>query len=440
MPTTQKISFEKIQAEKRSCFDPLRELTPERLVQYLDEFRAGHLQNLARVMEAVEERDDVLAAVVPKAKAGVARHGWEVLTVDTADAAAAALAQRQQAALQYFYNQLRATSALDQDEAGGMALLLRQMMDAKGKRYAVHNLVWSPRPDGNYTATCHFTPLWFFENTTGRMRFISQPFGVYGEDLAPGAWLVTKGQGLMLAGVIAYMYKRLPLRDWLIYCGRHGMPGIEGVTDAPEGSEEWHKLVAAVAAAAKEFAWVRSRSSEIKTIDFSATGELPYPALVERMSRALATIWRGGDLSTMSQTGAAVGANSQSTETTLMEEDDAAWLSETLQLKIDRLVLDYVFGPDTPALAYVKVLTAQKQNTELDLKVDAAAVQLGHPVSRQQFAERYHRPLPDPGEPLLGTTTPANPQTNLPAATAIPRPPASLTSSQSTTGTTKNTP
>lgn len=404
---TSAVSFALIQAEKRSRFDPLKDLTAERLVCFLDEFRAGQLQNLARVMDAIEERDDVLVSVVPKAKAAVARHGWEVLTVNTDDEAGKSLAAEQKAALEYFYNNLRATSALDQDETGGMALLLRQMMDAKGKRYAIHNLVWQPRPEGRYTATFHFVPLWFFENTTGRMRFISQPFGFYGEDMAPGEWLVTKGQGVMIACSVAWMYKRLPLRDWLIYCSRHGMPGIEGITDAPEGSDEWNKLVAAVGAAAKEFAWVRSRSSEIKTIDFSAQGQLPYAPLVERMDRAMAAIWRGGDLGTMSKDGSAVGSDPQQSETTLIEEDDAAWLSETLQLKVDRLVLDNIFGEAAPTLAYVKVLTAQKQNTELDLKIDDFALAHGHPISRQQFAERYNRPVPEDIDELL--TAPAPP-------------------------------
>lgn len=404
------ISFALIQAEKRSRFDPLKDLTPERLVTYMDEFRAGHFQNLARVMDTIEERDDTLISVVPKAKAAVARHGFEILTVDTDSDEEAALAERQREELEFFYNNLRATSALDQDENGGMSLLLRQMMDAKGKRYAVHNIVWQPKLGGRYTANFIQAPLWFFESTVGKLRFISQPFGFYGEDMERGAWLVTKGEGLMIACSIAWMYKRIPLRDWLIYCGRHGMPGIEGITDAAKDSDEWKLVEQAVEAAYSEFKWVRNRNSEIKTIDFSAQGELPYAPLVERMDRALVRIWRGGDLSTMSKDGAAVGANPQQSETINIEEDDAAWLSETLQLKVDRLVLDYIFGEDAPTLAYVKILTTKKQNTELDLKIDDFAVRNGHPLSQKQFAERYNRPLPDEDDALL--TAPTAPTIN----------------------------
>src|SRR5581483_658121 len=47
-------------------------------------------------------------------------------------------ALRQKQALEYFYNHLTATTALEPDERGSMGLLVRQMMDAVGKRYAVH--------------------------------------------------------------------------------------------------------------------------------------------------------------------------------------------------------------------------------------------------------------------------------------------------------------
>ena len=59
---------------------------------------------------------------------------------------------------------------------------------------------------------------------------------------------------------------------------------------------------------------------------------------------------------------------------------------ETLQLRLDRLVLDYTFGPEVPALAYFQVASSQKENIELDLKVDEFALRSGHPISRQQFA------------------------------------------------------
>jgi hypothetical protein len=186
------------------------------------------------------------------------------------------------------------------------------------------------------------------------------------------------------------------------YNYRCGKPGLEGITDATPGTPQWQNMVDAVSAAASDFRWVRNRTEEIKPIEFGTTGTLPFAPLVERMDRALAALWRGADLSTISAGGGkGQGASVQAEETALLEEDDAQWLSETLNLKLDRLVLDYVFGPDVPALAYFKVLGANERDYKADLEVDQFALAAGHPISQEQFAERYARPIPDAQDTLL---------------------------------------
>lgn len=396
---------ESIRREKASRFNPLADLSPRGLVTQIDQFRAGHVRHLARTMEAMEQTDDVLACVVPKAKAAVARRGWEVLTIQTDQKE---LAERQRGVLQRFYDDLRATNAMDQDQAGGFSLLLRQMMDAKGRQYAVHNLVWTAA-GGTYRVTAHFCPLWFFENTTGRLRFLTDPWQVPGEPMERGAWMVTRGQGLMIASAVAWMFKHLPMKDWLTYSGLFGMPGVEGVVDAVEGSEEWQKVEAVVAAAAAGLKYVRRPGVEINRIEFGTQGDLPFPALVERMDRALAAIWRGADLSTISAgTGQGQGASLQGAEAELIEADDCAWLSETLNHSLDRLVLDYVFGPDVPALAYVRVIGPDRRNLAQDLAVDAFLLDSRFPMTMQSVSERYTRPLPRGTDPqaLLRRATP----------------------------------
>jgi hypothetical protein len=395
-------NLEMIRLAKQQQLDALVDLTPARLKQARRMFRAGRLRELALIMDQQEETDDVLQTVAPKAKASVARHGWEILTIDTEDAPMATRAAEQKEVLEAFYNGLRVTSALDQDERGGVSLLLRQMMDAKGKKYACHHIVWSPLPNGRYTATLWFVPLWFFENSTGRMRFIANAYGYDGVAMDPAEWLVTKGQGIGIACATAWLLKHLPLRDWAALCHRFGDAIVEGITDAPENSPEWNLARTATADVAGGDAILHSRGVEFKFTFPGALGELPFAPIVERMDRALAALWRGADLSTISAgTGQGQGASLQAEEADIIEQDDAAWLSETVALKLDRLVLDNVFGPEEPALAYFRVATANKQNTELDLKIDAFAVVNGHPVSKKQFAERYNRPLPDEADDLL---------------------------------------
>ena len=54
------------------------------------------------------------------------------------------------------------------------------------------------------TATFRFCPLWWFEGTIGRLRFLPTEFAIYGVDMEPGGWLVTVGDGLMEACSVAY--------------------------------------------------------------------------------------------------------------------------------------------------------------------------------------------------------------------------------------------
>jgi hypothetical protein len=212
LPSPQaKITAERIQMSIRLRFNPIRNLTPELLAQYLDAFRLGYFRNAALTWDAMERRDSRLQTVAPKRKKSVARRGWEILTVEDSAAAKA-----QQAKLEYFYNHLTATTALEPDERGGMSLLLRQMMDAVGKRYAVHEIVWEPTmgssqsavpsrsgdrsnqsSEASLTASFRFCPLWWFEGTRGKLRFLLNEFDIYGQDMEEGGWLVTVGDGLM---------------------------------------------------------------------------------------------------------------------------------------------------------------------------------------------------------------------------------------------------
>lgn len=397
------LSPERVKMHIRTRFNPIRNLTPETLARQLDNFKAGYLRDFALTADLIEERDDVLKSVAPKRKKSAARHGWEILALDDSPEAAA-----QKEALEYFYNNLSCTNAIDLNERGGLKLLVRQMMDAVGKRYAIHEIIWQPRQDkgDHLTAEFRFVPLWFFENTTGKLRFLPTEGATEGVDLEERGWMVTVGEGIMVACSIAWMFKRLPLQDWLTYCEKFGLPGVLGKTDSAKGSSEWDSMVEAVENFAVDWAAVTSRDNTIELVEVKGQGNHPHPPLVERMDRALATLWRGADLSTISK-GQGLGASLQGDETDILDEDDTEMISETLNIYVDKWVIQYLFGPGAKQLAYIAIGKPQRQNIELDLKVDEFLVRHGVPVSVSDTLERYGRPAPDQGEPLLSAPTAA---------------------------------
>src|SRR5579871_2263187 len=114
----------------RMRFNPIRDLDPERLIGYLDQWRLGFFRMAGMAFEAMERRDYQLQIVAPKRKKSVARNGWEILTVDNLSEDRRAEAEEQTAFLKDFWNGITVTTALEPDETGGFGLLLRQMMDA----------------------------------------------------------------------------------------------------------------------------------------------------------------------------------------------------------------------------------------------------------------------------------------------------------------------
>ena len=397
------ITTERVATAIRTRFDPLPSLNPRLLSQYLQQFEYGYLEPAARVWDAMERRDDRLASVAAKAKGALARHGYEVLIAGGLDDAQKAEAQRHKAALEYLYGNCTATNAAREDETGGFSLLIRQMADAVGKRYSVHEIVWEPRADGRLTATFRHAPLWFFENTTGRLRFKPRDGATEGVPLDPDAWLVTVGEGIMEACSVLWMFKHLPLRDWLAYTEKFGMPYLLGKTGAPFNSREWRAMAEALRGFGSDGAAVIGGSDEIIPVTVgTSSNALPYAGLIEHSDRAMSILWRGADLGTQSHGGGGggQGASLQGDETGTLDEDRAAWLTESL-LPVSRTAVRHLFGSGVAPLAYVRVKTQPRRDLGLDLAVDTFLLNHGVPMALAAVLERYGRPLPAAGETLL---------------------------------------
>ena len=399
--TKPELSTASVNMQTGSRFNPIRGLTPDRLARYLDQFDAGHLAPLAHLMAKIEERDDMLISARPKRLKSVSRHGWEIIMHDDSPEA-----QAQKEALEYFFGGLTATSAVDEDVEGDINMLMEQMMDAEGKRWACHEIVYRPSAEG-LTAQFRSVPLWFFEHKTSRLRFLKDPTSTDGEELERGEWMVTRGTGVMVACCILYVFKHMPLKDLLNYCERYAIPGLHGKTDAPKGSAEWNAMRDALAAFAIDWSLITNTDADIDTIDVSASGELPHPAIIERMDRAMSAIWRGGDLATMSASDS-VGSEMQDGEKEILEDADIEMIEGTLNRKVVPNVIWYTRGTRAIKASFV-INRPHRQDTEQERETDTFLIQAGCPVSINDLLERYGRPQPDEGEALATWSESGNP-------------------------------
>lgn len=422
MADSRKISAELVRTIKRTRFNPIKSLDPVSLARQLDSFAVGHLRDFALLAAAIKRRDDVISVALPKREKAVSRRDLVVNLAEGVDAARKPRAEEHQEALQYFWDNATATHALDRDQSGGAKLLVRQMMSAVGLKYAVHEIVWEPRKDDQgrdrLTATFVHVPLEFFEATTGKLRFLATYLGQNeGTDMLPGEWLVTVGDGIMEALAVGYMFKQLSLRDWVSYNELFGTPIRLGKTNAQKGSPEWDVMKDALEAIGQDFAALVNGDSSIEFITADGQGAIPFPALVDRMDRALATICRGADLSTMSAgEGSGQGASLQGDESDLLEQDDAEMISETLQ-RVDRLVIRHLFGEDP--LAYAQIVVPERtDNADVRANI-TTAVGMGVPVGVAFLRDQLGLPAPVDDETLLTAPAPATPFGQPPP----PRPP-----------------
>lgn len=407
------VTDQRILQYKRARYNPIKLLTFENLATQMDWFEYGTLDRFARTMDAICQRDDTIKNTLLKRKAAVQRMDYVIHLDPEAgdDDALKAEAEKHKAQLEFFFKHMRVTDAIDKNMIGRFNLLKSQMMNAVPFRWQVHEIVWKPMPgamngaDG-LTATFNAVPLWFFENRTGYMRYIPWEGSYDGipfdnDSMSLPNWCVTAGPGLGVALSIAYMYKQNALKNWIFYQERHGSPATIGKTKAPVGSEQWNELVAAIKEIGQNFSAVTYLENEIDSISMTTQGELPYPLLVERMDRAIASILMGGDLSSMSKDGNAAGSNPQQDESIKLEDADAEMLSETLNMNICNKVIEYLNGEGTLPLAYIQIVSPKRKDAAKDVLVDTFLLTMGAPLGVEATLARYDREPPQKGEAVM---------------------------------------
>ncbi len=368
------ISAEALKSLREMRYNPSRNITASRLGTILDAYEYGEIREGAMLFEQIAERDDTLKSVKPKREKSVSG----LVPVYEVSRNGGALGEEQADVLQNFWGSVRATNAYDRNVSGGLRLLIQQIMLAVSYRYACHHIVWSPRATG-LTATFEYVPLWMFENKTGRLRFLKNPYDVNGQDMEPGEWMVTAGEGLMIACSIGWLAKRETYNDWLIFSSRFSTPGVLGRTTHAKGTPEGEAMKQAVQMFGRDLkAVVYGDNGTIKDpiqlvqADGSPNGQ-PMPALIERVDRKFAALYRGADLGTMSAgSGEGSGASLQGDEALILLDDDRALVEEKIA-EISKMVLEWHYGGDVEILASVKLKTRE----EIKVASDQSAVSSG---------------------------------------------------------------
>ncbi len=372
MKTQSQISQSRIIQEISSDYNPLRFLTPQRLCSALDAFQRGELAPAARIFEAISRRDDITRSVVAKRHGAIAKLDWDIVAKEGADEE---VAKRHSEVLREFYSSLEVSHAIDLDKRGCVPMLVRQMMTAVDNKYSVHEIIWKPSTSG-LRAEVRFVPLWFFENKTGRIQFLETSGTSDGIPMERENWLVCVAEvALMEATSIVYYAKNCGWKNWLVFSERYGFPFVHGKTGAQANSPEWNQFYVTLQNCRNGFAMLSDKDSEVSFLEATGAGA-PFERIVARADRAIAALWRGADLSTLSNANG-TGASMQGDETSVLEEDDAQMVEETIEHNLSERVLQYYFGDDVQPAAKFVLHRTDKTNTKEYLDVVERAARLG---------------------------------------------------------------
>lgn len=380
------LGSEHVRLEQMAKFNALYGCDPDKIVAAVTQFNAGTIAPLARIIEAFEQNDDKMKICSMKMKASAARCDYSIRLKEGYEDDARAKAHME--TLKRFWSTIRVTNRFKMNETGGIRLLKKHMMDAQSFGYAVHEIIWKPLQNGELSAEFVKLPLWHFENHTGSLRFLKREHDYEGETMREGEWLVTSGDGVGIAASICAMAKHLSFQDWLLFSERSGMPIIHGATTAAFGSDQWNNLRAALRSIGRDCRIQTDAETKIQLVGSASATNIPYPALVDWADRAIAGLYRGADLSTISK-GDGTGASLQGDESAMLEQDACALMGETLHEQIDRFVIRYVYGEEP--LAYISIDPVEKPDVDTDIKVDNHLAGLGVKLSKKEALQRYGR-------------------------------------------------
>ena len=385
----------------RLRYSPMPELDVKWLSVNLNAFRIGELRVVGKIWEVMMERDGELALNADKRAADLAGLDWQVVSDGSVEG------DRHGEALKYFYKHLRATRALDQDVVGGMSELLYQLASAHSYYYSAHEILLRVDNPAGREVTAEFrqTPIWVFESRRGYLGYLQHIFDMYGQPCLEGEWLTCVGAGWMRPLCMAYAFKNIPLRDWMLYCARYGSGFLECITDAQRNDPAWEEASEALRAMANDGAVVHNSSVRLQFLETPAKNALPFEPLVERVDRLYAKCYRGIDLATSAR-GAErgggrniVGASVQKEESGIFLARDAAWATGYLNERVDRPIIRYLFNQEPRA--WLTIVPPLDESGAMDLRSVQALVPMGLRISLKEAYRRFRWQAPAEGEECL---------------------------------------
>ena len=334
----------------RDRLNPLRGLTMQNAIVWLDNYQAGVTANLEWIYQKMEGLDADLIGLIESTNSALVQLNWHVKTVD-GDVRRAkqwdkVLAEEQQNALYEFYNRIANLSGT-----------LESLSMAKYRGYAHVQIQaenqwltefepldqWNVCRDG-------FKGNWFW-NPDARQTFANSLPSVNLMD-ERCYLIIDTPRPVDAIGLLKYLRSSLSQKDWDAFIEIYGIPGwmIIMPPNVPPGKEQEYMDRAAEAAEGGSGALPNGSDAKAATYP---NGVPPFRAHLDYWSERLILAGTGGLLTSLSMPqGIGKGATDAHQETfSRIARARARMISEEFQKKIDAVQMRASF-PGRPTLAY----------------------------------------------------------------------------------------
>lgn len=377
-------------------------MDPQRLGAVLRAADSGSSQEWMILAEEIEELFPHYYAVLSKRKRQVVQLPITVTAAETSSEA-----ERHAD----FVREFLETKALQR--------ALFDVVDAIGKGFSVHEIIWDTAAGRVRPAEFSYRPQRFFELSwqDGETLWLRSERGFL--DLAPHKFLlhrhlsksglVVRG-GLTRAVAFVWMYASYTARDWALFCQGYGLPMRLG-RYGPEASETDKRVLwRAVSSIAGDVAAIVPKSMEVEFVAAkgSDTGSDLYLKRADWLNHEVSKLVLGSTASTDAIRGShAVGREHREAEQDV-ERFDAALLEDTITRQVIMPMIAFTFGPQDQ---YPSITVGQPEQVPLK-DVIAGVTDLGPQGLRVRALDIYERlqlTPPEDGDETIGGVTPQAP-------------------------------
>ena len=297
-------------------------------------------------------------------------------------------------------------------DTGVLQGALFDILDAIGKGFSAHSILWEQTPDHVWPCALLYKPQRFFEFSyiDATTLWLRTEAGYH--EPPPHQMLIhrhpSKSGNLVRSGltrmvVFLWCYATYTLKDWALFAQVYGLPIRVGKYGAGASDTDKRTLLRAVASIAGDVAAMIPESMQIEFVEATdrAAGASLYEKRMDWLNREISKLGLGGTAGTEALHGGhAVGQEHRQAEQDV-ERFDAGLINRTINAQIVRTIVALTCGPQR---GYPQISIGRPDEVPLEKITEAIRflAPFGLKVKASQILEKLQLDPPEDGDDVIG--------------------------------------